>query len=306
MVKNGDGLVSDKCRRDLMNRPFRPTVAAMLMSSSKARMSLVVSAALCAVAGGPLGCGSTPKHAEMVSATANAPASPLVDRDKCNDKDKHVVTADINQDKKPDVWKFFKTVEIGGQKTEVMTCKQTDLNLDGKIDMVNYYDDTGSQIVLEEIDGDLDGKFDMTVYYNQGKRVRDEIDTNFDQRADVWKYYEDGKLVRIEFDKNNDGKVDEWDYYEAGKLDRIGYDTSGSGRVDRWDRAPEQEEEVPGGSATPAAPGGGAAPAPAGGATTPPPASTAPAGAAAPGAKPAAAGAAKPAAAPAAKPAAKK
>ena len=207
-------------------------------------MSLVVSAALCAVVGGPLGCGSTPKHAEMVSATANAPASPLVDRDKCNDKDKHVVTADINQDKKPDVWKFFKTVEIGGQKTEVMTCKQTDLNLDGKIDMVNYYDDTGSQIVLEEIDGDLDGKFDMTVYYNQGKRVRDEIDTNFDQRADVWKYYEDGKLVRIEFDKNNDGKVDEWDYYEAGKLDRIGYDTSGSGRVDRWDRAPEQEEEV--------------------------------------------------------------
>ena len=138
-------------------------------------MSLVVSAALCAVVGGPLGCGSTPKHAEMVSATANAPASPLVDRDKCNDKDKHVVTADINQDKKPDVWKFFKTVDIGGQKTEVMTCKQTDLNLDGKIDMVNYYDDTGSQIVLEEIDGDLDGKFDMTVYYNQGKRVRDEI-----------------------------------------------------------------------------------------------------------------------------------
>ena len=247
-------------------------------------MSLVVSAALCAVVGGPLGCGSTPKHAEMVSATANAPASPLVDRDKCNDKDKHVVTADTNQDKKPDVWKFFKTVEIGGQKTEVMTCKQTDLNHDGKIDMVNYYDDTGSQIVLEEIDGDLDGKFDMTVYYNQGKRVRDEIDMNFDQRADVWKYYEDDKLVRIELDKNNDGKVDEWDYYEAGKLDRIGYDTTGSGRVDRWDRAPEQEEEVPGGSATPAAPGGGAAPAPAGGATTPPPA-TAPRRAAA--AKPA-------------------
>src|SRR4051794_8761291 len=104
-----------------MNRSFRPTVAAMLMS--KARMSLVVSAALSAgVLGGPLGCGATPKHSEMVSATANAPASPLVARDKCNDKDKHVITADINQDKKPDVWKFFKTVDIGGQKTEVMTC----------------------------------------------------------------------------------------------------------------------------------------------------------------------------------------
>src|SRR6478609_5165632 len=266
-------------RGDLMNQPIRPTVAAMLMS--KIRMSLVVSAALC---GATLGCGSTPKHAEMVNAAgSNAQAAPLVDRDKCNDKDKHVVTSDINQDKKPDVWKFFKTVDIGGQKTEVMTCKETDLNLDGKIDMVNYYDDTGSQIVLEEIDGDLDGKFDMTVYYNQGKRVRDEIDTNFDQRADVWKYYEDGKLVRIEFDKNNDGKIDEWDYYEAGKLDRIGYDTSGSGRVDRWDRAPEQEEEAPGGNATTPAPGGAAAPA------AKPAAAAKPAPAAAPAPAPAAA-----------------
>ena len=33
--------------------------------------------------------------------------------DKCNDKDKHVVTADTNEDKKPDVWKFFKTVDMG-------------------------------------------------------------------------------------------------------------------------------------------------------------------------------------------------
>ena len=60
---------------DLMNRAFRPTVAAMLMS--KIRMSLVVSAALC---GATMGCGSTPKHAEMVNAAGgNAQAAPLVD-----------------------------------------------------------------------------------------------------------------------------------------------------------------------------------------------------------------------------------
>jgi hypothetical protein len=266
----------------------------MLISKfqSTSRVLLVASAA-CSLAG--LACGSTPQHAEMVNSAANAPASPLVDRDKCNDKDKHVVTSDLNGDKKPDVWKFFKTVDVGGQKTEVLSCKQVDLNMDGKIDMVTYYDDTGSQIVLEEIDGDLDGKFDLTVYYNQGKRVRDELDMNFDQRVDVWKYYEDGKLVRIERDTNNDGKVDEWQYFEGGKLDRIGYDTTGSGRVDKWDRAPETEEE--GGAAAPA--GGGAAPAggekaPAGGATTPSPASTTP---------PPASGAATPAAA--AKPAPK-
>jgi hypothetical protein len=270
---------------DLMNRAFRPTVAAM--PTSKTRVLLMVSAAVLPAAIG--GCGSTPKHAEMVSAS-NAPASPLVDRDKCNDKDKHVVTADTDQDKKPDVWKFFKTVDIGGQKTEVLSCKQVDLNHDGKIDMVTYYDDNGSQTVLEEIDGDWDGKFDFTAYYNQGKRVRDEFDMNFDSRVDVWKYYEDGKLVRIEKDRNNDGRVDEWEYYEGGKLDRIGYDTSGSGRVDKWDRAPETEDEAPGGSPTPA---GGAA-APAGGATTPAAPTTPPAA----GAAPTPAAASKPAAAP--------
>jgi hypothetical protein len=273
---------------DLMNRPFRPTVAAMLMS--KARMLLVVSAAVpLGSLSGLLGCGSTPKKAEMVSQGPNVPPSPLVDRAKCNDKDKHVVTADTDADKKPDSWKFFKSIDVGGQKTEVITCKQVDLNHDGKIDMVMYYDDGGSQIVLEEIDGDFDGKFDFTAYYNQNKRVRDEFDMNFDQRVDLWKYYEEGKLVRIEKDRNNDGKVDEWEYYEGGKLDRIGYDTSGSGRVDKWDRAPEVEEEAPGGNA----PAGGAAPAggvtPAGGATTPPaPTAPAPASSAAPAAKPAA------------------
>ena len=53
-------------------------------------------------------CGSTPNHAEMVTAKSgtNVPASPAVDRSKCNDKGKHVVTGDTNQDQKPDVWKF--------------------------------------------------------------------------------------------------------------------------------------------------------------------------------------------------------
>ena len=74
------------------------------MLMPKTRMSLVVSVALTgsALLLGP-GCGSSHKHAEMVSAP-NTPASPLVDRDKCNERDKHIITSDINQDKKPDVW----------------------------------------------------------------------------------------------------------------------------------------------------------------------------------------------------------
>src|SRR5499427_942575 len=271
--RDARGSAGRRRRADLMNRAFRPTVAAMSMSKTPL---LVAASAAFSMAG--FGCATTPQHAEMVSNASNVPAAPLVDRDKCSERDHHVVTSDLNGDKKPDVWKFFKTVDVGGQKTEVLSCKQVDLNHDGKVDMVTYYDDTGSQIVLEEIDGDFDGKFDFTAYYNQGKRVRDEFDMNFDSRVDLWKYYEDGKLVRIEKDTNNDGKVDEWEYYEGGKLDRIGYDTTGSGRVDKWDRAPETEEEgtVPG-----TAPAGGTAPAaggtaPAGGATAPAPASGGP------------------------------
>ena len=84
---------------DLMNRAFRPTVAAMLMSKT----CMLSRRFRRRPAGGRWGCGSTPKKAEMVSDGPNVPPSPLVDRAKCNDKDKHVVTADTNADKKPDV-----------------------------------------------------------------------------------------------------------------------------------------------------------------------------------------------------------
>src|SRR5215471_4654322 len=224
--------------------------------------TLVVVAAL-------TGCSGTQTPGPMLpTADSNVPAPPSVDRSKCDDKGKQVITADTNQDKKPDVWKFFATTTLNGQQVQVITCKQVDLNHDGKIDIVYFYDERGAQTTLEEFDLDFDGKFDLTVYYVQGRKVREELDTNYDQRPDLWKYYEDEKLVRIERDTNGDGKVDEWQYFEGGKLDRIGYDTTGSGKVDRWDRAPEAEEGASGGGGGESAPAPATAPAP----TTPPPA----------------------------------
>src|SRR5581483_3747212 len=211
-------------------------------------------------------CADSPQRrdeaASMSTSTGNSnvPAPPSVDRSKCSDKGKQIVTADTNLDKKPDVWKFFTTVQQGGQSVSVLSCKQVDLNHDGKIDVVQYYDETGNQMTLEEADLDFDGQFDVTIYYVNGKKVRKEEDTNLDKKPDVWTFYEDDKIVRIERDTDYNGKVDEWQYYEGGKLDRIGYDTSGAGRVDKWDRSPEGEGEG-GGGAAPA--GGAAAPAPA-------------------------------------------
>src|ERR1700690_2092467 len=144
-------------------------------------------------------CGSTQHPGEMAPTTdSNIPSAPDIDRSKCSDKGKEIVTADTNLDKKPDVWKFFATTMVNGQKTQVLTCKQVDINHDGKLDIVYYYDDKGIQTTLEEFDLDFDGKFDLTVYYVQGKKVREELDTNYDQKPDLYKFYEDEKLVRIE------------------------------------------------------------------------------------------------------------
>ena len=160
---------------DLMNRAFRPTVAAMLMS--RTRMLLVVSAAALGrvridaqegrdgVAG-----------AERAALAAGRPRQ-VQRQGQTRRHGRH------RRGQEARLWKFFKTIDVGGQKTEVITCKQVDLNHDGKIDMVMYYDDGGSQIVLEEFDRDFDGKFDFTAYYNQNKRVRDEIDMNFDRAS---------------------------------------------------------------------------------------------------------------------------
>ncbi len=236
-----------------MNRPF-----------------LLGTAALFALA--PLACGSTQKTATGASSSmaaapgSNATPGPSVDRSKCDTSGKQVTTTDTNQDKKPDVWKLY---AAGGQ---FLACKQVDLNHDGSVDIVYYYDASGV-LTMEEFDLDFDRKFDMATYYQNGRRIRDERDHNFDARPDYWKFYEDEKLVRIERDADFNGNVDEWSYYEGGRLDRIGYDTSGSGRVDKWDRAPENEETPPAEGAVPA---GNTPPAPA---APPPPLSPPPAAA---------------------------
>src|SRR5688572_17050759 len=130
------------------------------MANSRTCLLLLGSALLAA-------CSSSPnKGAEMVSAAPNAVPAPLVNREKCNAQGKNVVTGDTNLDKKPDVWKFFKSADIGGTRTDVLVCKQVDLNHDGKIDLVNYYDDRGALMEMEEADLDLDGRFDLTVYYS--------------------------------------------------------------------------------------------------------------------------------------------
>jgi len=181
------------------------------------------------------------------------------DRSRCDDQGKQAVTLDANGDGRPDVVKLFVATAQNGQTNQQLVCKQTDLDFDGKMDLVQYYG-PGGELFMDEYSMDYSGKFNGRTFFQEGKKVRAEKDMDFDGKPDYFEYYEGGRLVRVERDRNADGKIDEWQYYENGRLDRIGQDTTGSGRVDKWERNPEggpelpvaQESSAPAGVATPA------------------------------------------------------
>jgi hypothetical protein len=198
----------------------------------------------------------TPSSAKPTTGAALSPSDfgAKVDRSRCDDQGKQVVSLDANGDGKADVIKLFVAAMQDGHSTQQLVCKQTDLDFDGKIDLIQYYGPAG-ELFLDEYSADYSGKFNNRTFWQEGKRVRAEKDMDFNGKPDYFEFFEGGKLVRVERDRNGDGKVDEWQYYEGGRLDRIGWDTTGSGRVDKWERNPEGGPETPAAQAAAAAAG---------------------------------------------------
>jgi hypothetical protein len=168
--------------------------------------------------------------------------------------DERVVPYDLNRDGKPDVWEYFVTVkDAEGHTVERLSRKEMDLNFDGKVDAVYWYDDKGEK-VREQLDLDFDGKVDETIFFEKGQVVRKERDLNGDGKVDTWLYYEHGQLVRKERDTKASGRVDYWEFWENGQIDRIGEDLDGDGNVDRWTRSPESLSTSTPANAPPSAP----------------------------------------------------
>lgn len=232
---------------------------------------------LIGIVGVAAGCGGSATMEAKLDTGAPQTAQEKADLLRCDPANKRIVKLDLNKDDKPDVFKLFATKQEGGQNVEYLTCKEVDINFDGRKDVWFYYSDTGAR-TREEMDLDFDGKIDLVTFRQSDKVVRQELDTDFDGKADIWRHFEAEKIARVERDSDRNGRIDYWEYYEGGALDRIGYDLDGDGKVDRWDRAPPPE--VPPSSASGASlPSGGAA-APAG--TTAAPAMPTPESAAAP------------------------
>ncbi len=204
------------------------------------------------VAFGLTACSGSDSKGKKAKTAADPPKISADDKGRCDTKGKRVVRLDINQDKTADVWKLYSSKMESGAKVEALSCKEMDINFDGRRDVWIYYDDSGNR-KMEEMDLDFDGKIDLVTIRQAGKVLRQEIDTDFDGKADIWKYFEEGKISRLDRDSNHNGKIDYWEYYEGGALHRIGYDKNGDGRVDVWDRSESTTAPTPAGGAKPEA-----------------------------------------------------
>lgn len=164
---------------------------------------------------------------------------PAINPALCDPKGKKLELYDLNRDGKPDVWKLVEEKDTKGPRVDIMTCKQVDLNHDGKKDYLAQYDENGA-IILEEYDFDFDGHFDARLYFDRksGKKLVVERMSGFGEQPDVWeKYGADETLETVRRDRNGDGKPDYWEQYLAGALDKILYDEDFDGKVDRKEDA---------------------------------------------------------------------
>jgi len=175
---------------------------------------------------------------------------PRVDPKLCDTKGKKISTYDLNHDNQPDVWKLFATADEGGTRVEILTCKQVDLDFDGKKDYVQTFSRTG-EMLAEEFDFTFEGSMDAREHYDKdtGKIYLIERDSDHDKNPDVWeKYDKEGRIESVRRDRNGDGKPDLWEQYKDGELLAILYDDDFDNKVDRKDELTSAEppkEEAP-------------------------------------------------------------
>ncbi|MDB4975832.1 MAG: putative lipoprotein [Myxococcaceae bacterium] len=147
---------------------------------------------------------------------------------------------DTSGDDTPDVRKVFLRLGEGTLARLVLVCRESDLNADGRKDVVRVYSDEGKPL-REEADRNFDGKMDEVTFFQEGQVLRQEFDYTGDGKVDTKIYFDAGKPLRAERDLKARSTIerwqpDRWEYYEDGRVVRMGTDVDGDGKVDRWDR----------------------------------------------------------------------
>jgi hypothetical protein len=203
-----------------------------------------------------VGCGSkkpetaTPGSDRSTSfSTSGAEEGDKNPTDQCAaGSNREISEYDTSGDSAPDVRKVFLRVGEGALARLVLICRETDVNADGKKDVIRYYNNDGDPI-REEADRDFNGKMDQVTYFEGGEIMRQEFDSQGDGKVDTKLYFEKGKPLRAERDLKarstaDKWRPDRWEYYEDGRMVRMGTDLDGDGKVDRWDRDAATRREL--------------------------------------------------------------
>ncbi|WDP84379.1 MAG: hypothetical protein HUN05_03795 [Desulfobacter sp.] len=118
-----------------------------------------------------------------------------------------VTTQDFNRDHHPDICTCY--------TGQVIRVKRTDEDLDGKIDLIEYYTLSGALEKQVEI---RTKNASLTWFYNQKDTPeRAEEDLNGDGKTDTWYFYAKGMVTRVEEDSNQDGQPDLWETYDENE-----------------------------------------------------------------------------------------
>lgn len=106
-----------------------------------------------------------------------------------------------------------------------------DLNRDGILESVVFYDGKLIQKIL--MDADQDGKMESVIFYKNGHRSHAYRDVNLDGQPDAWvSYYFTGSPWKISQDRNSDGAPDYWQYLKDGTVYKWELDRNFDGKVD--------------------------------------------------------------------------
>jgi hypothetical protein len=149
-----------------------------------------------------------------------------------------VERSDMNGDKNPDVWVYFREEADAKQGKDAVkrsfVKKESDLNFDGKKDALVEYDKTGV-VVREVFDFDFDGVVDQENILTAGRIAEKHLFAPQTGRAFIWKYYSEGQMILLKRDDTGDGVADrceEW--FKGEKIARVGRDINRDGDCDEW------------------------------------------------------------------------